>query len=72
MGLKTWGYCCKSPCFIPLWRHSFGSQSGIRDVTHPPPRDRDAAMAFQDHALRPALSNADNNDPGTTLLSSYP
>ena len=68
MGLKTWGYCCKSPCFIPLRRHSFGSQPGIRDVIHPPPRDRDAAMAFQDHTLPPPLSNADNNGPAPATL----
>ncbi|MFR0355778.1 ABC transporter ATP-binding protein [Streptomyces sediminimaris] len=33
---------------------------GVRDVTHLPPRDRDIAMVFQDYALLPHLSAADN------------
>ena len=33
---------------------------GVRDVTHLPPRDRDVAMVFQDYALYPHLSAADN------------
>ncbi|RPF38201.1 ABC transporter ATP-binding protein [Streptomyces sp. TLI_185] len=33
---------------------------GVRDVTHLPPRDRDIAMVFQDYALYPHLSAADN------------
>lgn len=33
---------------------------GVRDVTHLPPRDRDIAMVFQDYALFPHLSAADN------------
>jgi multiple sugar transport system ATP-binding protein len=33
---------------------------GVRDVTHLPPGDRDIAMVFQDYALFPHLSAADN------------
>ncbi|GAA3807275.1 diacetylchitobiose ABC transporter ATP-binding protein MsiK [Streptomyces coacervatus] len=33
---------------------------GVRDVTHLPPRDRNIAMVFQDYALYPHLSAADN------------
>jgi multiple sugar transport system ATP-binding protein len=33
---------------------------GVRNVTHLPPGDRDIAMVFQDYALYPHLSAADN------------
>ncbi|PTM93818.1 ABC transporter ATP-binding protein [Streptomyces sp. VMFN-G11Ma] len=33
---------------------------GVRDVTHLPPRERDIAMVFQNYALFPHLSAADN------------
>src|SRR3954471_15416398 len=33
---------------------------GDRDVTHIPPKDRDIAMVFQNYALYPHLSVADN------------
>ncbi|MET9908260.1 ATP-binding cassette domain-containing protein [Streptomyces sp. NPDC006476] len=33
---------------------------GVRDVTHLPPPDRDVAMVFQNYALYPHLSAADN------------
>jgi multiple sugar transport system ATP-binding protein len=33
---------------------------GVRDVTHLPPAERDIAMVFQDYALFPHLSAADN------------
>ncbi|MET7473588.1 ATP-binding cassette domain-containing protein [Streptomyces sp. NPDC005648] len=33
---------------------------GVRDVNHLPPRDRDVAMVFQNYALYPHLSAADN------------
>ncbi|MEU6140782.1 ATP-binding cassette domain-containing protein [Streptomyces sp. NPDC047081] len=33
---------------------------GVRDVTHLPPRERDVAMVFQNYALYPHLSAADN------------
>ncbi|MGW2517903.1 ABC transporter ATP-binding protein [Streptomyces sp. NPDC001617] len=33
---------------------------GVRDVTHLPPRDRNVAMVFQNYALYPHLSAADN------------
>src|SRR6185369_13482180 len=33
---------------------------GERDVTHKPPKDRDIAMVFQNYALYPHMSVADN------------
>src|SRR5439155_4540126 len=33
---------------------------GERDVTHLPPKDRDIAMVFQNYALYPHMSVADN------------
>ena len=33
---------------------------GDRDVTHTPPKDRDIAMVFQNYALYPHMSVADN------------
>src|SRR5215207_3556166 len=33
---------------------------GDRDVTHVPPKDRDIAMVFQNYALYPHMSVADN------------
>src|ERR687891_326755 len=33
---------------------------GDRDVTHMPPKDRDIAMVFQNYALYPHMSVADN------------
>src|SRR5918996_48561 len=33
---------------------------GDRDVTHLPPKDRDIAMVFQNYALYPHMSVADN------------
>src|SRR5688572_28342143 len=33
---------------------------GARDVTHLPPRDRDVAMVFQDYALYPHMTIAEN------------
>src|ERR1051325_3173480 len=33
---------------------------GDRDITHTPPKDRDIAMVFQNYALYPHMSVADN------------
>ena len=33
---------------------------GDRDITHMPPKDRDIAMVFQNYALYPHMSVADN------------
>jgi multiple sugar transport system ATP-binding protein len=33
---------------------------GDRDVTHMPPKDRDVAMVFQNYALYPHMTVADN------------
>src|SRR5215208_1015304 len=45
---------------------------GARDVTTLPPRDRDVAMVFQDYALYPHLTVADNISLGLRLRKLAP
>src|SRR4051812_9112796 len=56
--------CGKSTCLrmlAGLEHVSAGAiRIGERDVTHVPPKDRDIAMVFQNYALYPHLSVADN------------
>ncbi|MDQ0958154.1 ABC-type Fe3+/spermidine/putrescine transport system ATPase subunit [Streptomyces sp. B4I13] len=41
---------------------------GDRDVTHLPPKDRDIAMVFQNYALYPHMTSADNMEPNTRYV----
>ena len=44
---------------------------GDRDITHLPPKDRDIAMVFQNYALYPHMSVAENMGFALKLYSRY-